>query len=97
MQENFGEKSNSEESTFEEKKTEFFSKIALRNKDAVRAQKNGGLLDWDNESDRSWRNVSEHCLVEAARAEVFADKLGFSEDFKKDLVTAALAHDAIPV
>ncbi|MDP2598524.1 MAG: hypothetical protein Q8P49_01700, partial [Candidatus Liptonbacteria bacterium] len=41
----------------------------------------------------NWENVTGHCLLEAARACVFADLLGFDADLKKDLAIAALLHD----
>ncbi len=41
----------------------------------------------------NWENVTGHCLIEAARACVFADLLGFSTQLKKDLALAALLHD----
>lgn len=41
----------------------------------------------------NWENVTGHCLIEAARACVFADLFGFNAQLKKDLVLAALLHD----
>lgn len=52
--------------------------------------KKSGL--WGTGED-DWRNVSQHCLVTAARVSVLADKLGFSEDEQKTLTTAAALHD----
>lgn len=40
-----------------------------------------------------WENVTGHCLMEAARACIFADLLGFDAELKKDLALAALLHD----
>lgn len=88
------ERAPNEEESFEKKKRGFFIKIGLSVRDALRSHKEAGLLDWDEELDRSWRNVSEHCLVETARAEVLADKLGLPEDLKKDLIIAAALHDS---
>ena len=45
------------------------------------------------ESENQWDNVTGHCLIEAARACVFAELLGFDAELKKDLVLAALLHD----
>lgn len=85
---------NREEESFKKRKTRFFAKVGLGVRDALRVHKEAGLLNWDEELNRSWRNVSEHCLVETARAEVLADKLGFPEDLKKDLMIAAALHDS---
>lgn len=94
MAEKNGEQLNNEqEDSFERKKTKFFYKIIVQVREALKIHKEAGLLDWDEELDRSWRDVSEHCLVEAARAEVFADKLGLSDDVKKDLIISAALHD----
>jgi len=41
----------------------------------------------------SWKNVTGHCLIEAARACVFGDLLGFDHELKKDFALAALLHD----
>ena len=80
------------EETFERKKTKFFSQLALHAKESFRLHKEAGL--WERkEGKRDWGNVSEHCLVEIARSEIFADWLGFSEETKKSLMTAAALHD----
>ncbi|MDO8602196.1 MAG: hypothetical protein Q7R62_03720 [bacterium] len=41
----------------------------------------------------NWDNVIDHCLLEAARAEVLADCIGLSAETKKNLVQAAVLHD----
>lgn len=41
----------------------------------------------------NWENVTDHCVMEAARARVFADLLGLDAPLKKDLMRAALLHD----
>src|SRR5579872_3195062 len=43
--------------------------------------------------EENWDNVTDHCLMEAARACLFADILGFDPALKKDLALAALLHD----
>jgi len=91
MPEEFGEQLNGEQGkSFDEKKTEFFVKIGLSVRDALKMHKEAGL--W-GEGDENWRRVSEHCLAEVARVDVFADKLGLSEEIKKDLIIAAALHD----
>lgn len=45
------------------------------------------------EKEEGWRGLYDHCLIEAARAAVFAEALGFSEALKKDLILASFLHD----
>jgi hypothetical protein len=79
---------------FEIKKTKYFSDLALKLLSALRPHKDpGGLWDRNAENKRDWGNVSEHCLVEAARIEVLADMLDMPKKLKKDLMTAAALHD----
>lgn len=78
---------------FERKRTAYFSSLALSLKDAFKAHKEFGLLD-RMEGERDWGNVSKHCLVEAARASAFAEKLKLSEETKQKLVMAAALHDS---
>ena len=74
------------------KKTNYFAKVGLRALDAMHLHKDQGL--WERvDGKRDWGNVSEHCLVEAARVEVFADLLELPADLKKDLTKAAAVHD----
>ena len=47
-----------------------------------------------HELNQNWPNVLDHCLIEAARADIFAKLLGFSAELRDDLVTASLVHDA---
>ena len=82
----------SQENLFNKKKTKYFSRLAVRMRDSLKMHKTAGL--WERVGDRrDWGNVSEHCLVEAARVTVFAEKLQFSDGVKKDLVFAAAMHD----
>src|SRR3990167_8183654 len=82
----------------------YFVKEGLRLRQAMKVHKKAGL--WEKERDSEgrlkrteqgrlsdWANVSEHCLVEAARVDVLSDLLMLSPDIKKDLVTAAALHD----
>jgi len=91
MKGEIGEQTNSEQDRyFENKKTEFFVKTGLSVREAFKMHKEAGL--W-GEGEEDWRNVSEHCLVESARVSVLAEKLGLSEDIKKDLILSAALHD----
>lgn len=71
---------------------DYFFKLGLEMRSALRLHQAAGL--WERvDGKRDWGNVSEHCLVEAARSEVLAGWLGFDENKKKELVTAAALHD----
>jgi hypothetical protein len=65
----------------------YFSNFALRHFREMRILANGGVLGRGNED---WRNVAEHCLVEAVGADILAEVLGVSP---KRVVSAALLHD----
>lgn len=82
-----------EHSIVKRQKREYFIGLGLEMRSALKLHKAVGLWDRALEGKRDWGNVSEHCLVEAARAEVFADLLGFPHDLKKDLKIAAALHD----
>lgn len=71
-------------------KTRYFQKLGIKVRKSFGLHKHQGRL-WDREN--PWRNVSEHCLVETARSEVFADLLELPEDVKKDLRLATAGHD----
>jgi len=83
-----------EELNFEHKKTRFFSNLGLRTRKAMHVHQEQGLLD-KTDSKREWGNVTEHCLVEIARVQEFADLLKLPPDIKDDLTMAAAAHDAL--
>lgn len=67
----------------------FFSDFAVSMKDDFKLLKIGGVLGMDAKKE-GWRNVSEHCLVEALEADILAEKMGLDP---KKLKTAALIHD----
>lgn len=71
-------------------KTHYFQELSLKTRKSLALHKNQGGL-WDKEN--PWRNVSQHCLVEAARSEVFTDLLGLPDDIKSDLRLASSGHD----
>lgn len=71
----------------------YFTRLGLQMRPALRLHKLAGLWERTPEHKRDWGNVSEHCLAEAARAEVFADLFGFDPELKKDLKIAAALHD----
>ena len=87
------EKINAPEKSFDQKKREYFSRLALQARDALKLHRDIGLL-WEKKNGaESWRNVSEHCLVEIARVEILAEKLRLPGNQKKDLMIAASLHD----
>jgi len=71
----------------ESAKTRYFSDFALKHFGEMRILKKGGVLGKDN---AEWRNVSEHCLVEAVGADILCEYLGAD---KEAVVTAVLLHD----
>src|SRR5438128_9887041 len=73
-------------------KRRFFVRTGLSARPALRLHRVAGL--WERRYGvREWRNVSEHCLVEAARVTVFAGWLGLSAATTRRLALAAAAHD----
>jgi hypothetical protein len=74
---------------FEAKKSRYFVRVGLAIREAFKLHKGAGL--WKKED--SWRNVSEHCLVEAARVRALAGILGLSEELTHKLLMAAGLHD----
>ncbi len=79
-------------SNFDSAKREYFFNIGLEMREALTMHRNAGL--WDRvKGQRDFGNVTEHCLVEAARVEVLADLFGLSDQLKEDLRVAAALHD----
>ena len=77
---------------FTDKKRQYFVKLGLHMREALRLHKTAGL--WERkEGKRDWGNVSEHCLVEVARVSILAEKLNLPEEIVKDLKLAAALHD----
>lgn len=81
------------EKSFDEKKRAYFSRLALEVISAMRLHKKPGLLLEHRGGEREWGNVSEHCLVELARAKVLAQKLGLSKMTRRELELGAALHD----
>src|SRR5258708_9692686 len=73
----------------------YFVCLSLQGFSAFKMHKAIGL--WEKKSgvgeQVSWRNVSEHCLVEMARVKALARVLALSEELQKDLLAAAAIHD----
>lgn len=81
------EHNNPEEENEKLKKTNYFSHFAATHLPEMRILKKGGVLGKEN---RGWRNISEHCLLEAVGADILAEYLGAD---RKRLATSALLHD----
>lgn len=80
------------QSDYELQKRRYFANTAVKVKSAFKMHKGEGL--WERvDGKRDWGNVSEHCLVEVARGQIFADLLGFSPDLSRELMLAAGLHD----
>lgn len=78
--------------SFDRAKQEFFSQLGVNLRKGLTIHKLIGLWAKDA-SGQTWENVSEHCLVEAARCEALSDALGFSPGLREDLKFAATLHD----
>lgn len=78
---------------FEQKKWAYFIKLAARASEWLKLHSTlGELWTGKNRAER-WTNVSQHCLVEGARAEILADLLKLSTEVKEQLFAAAILHD----
>ncbi len=73
-------------------KQALFTRFRSQLPQAIELHRQFRLFELDAQG-RSWENVSEHCLIEAARTEVLAEWLNFAIDLKNDLVLAAALHD----
>src|SRR5207245_9250083 len=73
----------------------YFVRLSFQGFSAFRMHKAIGLWERRDGVDEqvSWRNGSEHCLVEMARVKVLATALTLSEAVQKDLLDAAAMHD----
>ena len=78
-----------EDKDYKEKKIKFFRKLALDNLPEMRLLFKGGKL-WKKEK---WRNVVEHCLVEAAVADGLSEILDLDEHDREELIKASFCHD----
>lgn len=74
---------------FKDKKRKYFSDFAMKHLGAFRIHKEQGLLL----KKEGWRNVSEHCLVEAVAADCLGEGLNLPKESREKLVTGALLHD----
>lgn len=91
----YKEAGSNQELSFEDKKHNFFTKLGLRAKEYLKTHKDEklGALWGKRKTKEDWRNVSKHCLVEAARAEALSDLLQLPAEVKQRLFAATILHD----
>ena len=75
--------------TPENSKVNYWDDFAQKHFPEMRLLFRGGKL-WEKEE---WRNVAEHCLVEAVASEVLSDALQLPAKEKEELVKSAICHD----
>lgn len=71
----------------------YFNKLILKYGRAINLHVNPGDLWNSDEHGRNWKNVTEHCLIEAARVEELTELLGFDPELQDKLIEAAVVHD----
>lgn len=71
-------------------KTRYWAGVGLRVREGMKMHKLTGQLEKGPES---WRNVPEHCLVQAGRSEVLGKLTGLLEDLVQDMRMGAMLHD----
>lgn len=74
----------------ERQKRKYWANVGLRVRDGFRMHRVSGQLEKGIDS---WRNVTEHCLVQVARVETLAKWVRLPEDLIADMKTAAVLHD----
>lgn len=71
------------------KKTMYWSRVGIGVRKGLKMHQLSGQLS----PDHSWRNVTEHCLVQVARAEVLARWIGLPEAYITEIKTAEILED----
>ncbi|MFH1162112.1 MAG: hypothetical protein V1696_02460 [Candidatus Jorgensenbacteria bacterium] len=72
---------------------EYFLSFARTHEREIALHENPGGL-WEKDvNGNDWSNVTEHCLIEAARVDMLARLLGFSDRIREYLTSAAAVHD----
>lgn len=78
----------------EKQKRQYWMRMGCSVKEGIRMHRISGQRDREGESRfRPWGNVTEHCLVEVARAETLGTWIGLSADLIGDIKTAGALHD----
>jgi len=77
----------------EAEEKEYFLSLAESREKELALHENPGRLWEKDEKGKNWSNVTEHCLIEAARVRALADLLGLESNVREELVSAAAVHD----
>ncbi len=77
----------------EGRERDYFLSIAQKHEKELLLHRDAGKLWHKDNSGKDWSNVTEHCLLEAARVSKFAKILNISDPVRSDLVSAAVVHD----
>jgi len=75
----------------EKEERDYFIALAKTCEKELSMHENPGKL-WEKDGE-DWSNVTEHCLVEAARVGALADMLGLEGEVREKLISAAALHD----
>lgn len=77
---------------FDIQKRRFFVRLGIQLRPAFKLHKSAGL--WDRiDGKKIWRQVTEHCLVEAIRAKIIGMMIGLSKEMQEKLFFAGALHD----
>ena len=76
-----------------DKERECFVALALEHEKELSLHETPGRLWEKDEQGKDWSHVTEHCLMEALRVDMFARLLGLPEIIRGELVSAAILHD----
>lgn len=76
-------------------KASYWTRQGLSVREGMRMHRLSGQLEKgsDRKGPDSWRNVTEHCLVQVARAGILGEWIGLPEDLIADMKMAAILHD----
>lgn len=74
----------------EGEKIRYWAGVGFRVREGMKMHQATGQL---KKGPDSWRNVTEHCLVQVARSEALGRLIGLPEDLISDIRTGALLHD----
>ena len=74
----------------EGQKRRYWAGVGFRVREGMKMHQATGQL---GKGPDSWRNVTEHCLVQVARSEVLSRLVGLPEDLVEDMRMGAILHD----
>jgi phage terminase small subunit len=72
---------------------DYFLALAAAHARELALHEHPGKLWEKDEEGKDWANVTEHCLLEAARGEALAELLGLSPEMRANLAAAGAVHD----